>query len=222
VYSQRRTGERLWYVLAEDLRTIVERDPSVRSHVEALWHPALPALWGHRVAHLFHRKGRRLTARTVMTVARAITGVEIHPGAVLGRRVFIDHGAAVVIGETAMVGDDVTIYHQVTLGAVGWWHDNRRGAGERRHPVIGSRVVLGANATVLGPVTVGNGALIGAQALILEDVPPGARALAPAARISNQQAPLSLIRTSSGAPAGPARLTRATWRGNVRRSREIR
>ena len=173
----------LWSVLAEDLRTIVQRDPSVRGTIEALWHPALPALWGHRVAHLLHRGGYRLTARTVMTLARAVTGVEIHPGARLGRRVFIDHGAAVVIGETAVVGDDVTMYHQVTLGAVGWWQDIRRAPGARRHPVIGSGVLLGTNASVLGPVTIGDGAVIGAQALVLRDVPAGARALAPVAQV---------------------------------------
>ncbi|MFD8492432.1 serine O-acetyltransferase EpsC [Amycolatopsis sp. NPDC059657] len=168
-------------ILAEDLRTVVERDPSVRHRGEAFLHPALPAVWTHRVAHLLHRKGLRLTARFLMVLVRAFTGVEIHPGAVLGRRVFVDHGAAVVIGETARIGDDVTIYHQVTLGAVGWWRDNKRAEGERRHPVIGARVVLGTNATVLGPVTVGDDAVIGAQALVVDDVPARALALAPAA-----------------------------------------
>ncbi|WP_420709958.1 serine O-acetyltransferase EpsC [Streptomyces sp. NRRL S-340] len=158
-------------LLAEDVRTIVERDPSVRTVAEALLHPALPALGVHRVAHLLHGRGARLTARALMTCARALTGTEIHPGATLGRRVLIDHGAAVVIGETAVVGDDVTIYHQVTLGAVGWWRDNRRLPGERRHPVIGSGAVLGAGATVLGPVDIGDRAVIGAQALVLTDVP---------------------------------------------------
>lgn len=187
------TGDRanrplgLLRTLAEDLRTVVERDPSVRNRVEALLHPALPAVWAHRVAHLLHRRGLRLSARLLMVLARGFTGVEIHPGAALGRRVFIDHGAAVVIGETAVVGDDVTIYHQVTLGAVGWWHDNRRAEGERRHPVVGAGVVLGANATVLGPVTVGDGAVIGAQALVIKNVPAGARALAPAAVVPQRQ-----------------------------------
>lgn len=184
--------DRFLPVLAEDLRTIVERDPSVRTRVEALWHPALPAVWGHRVAHLLHRKGRRLAARTVMTLARAVTGVEIHPGAVLGHRVFIDHGAAVVIGETAVVGDDVTIYHQVTLGAVGWWRDNCRPPGERRHPAVGDGVVLGASCTVLGPVTVGDGAVIGAHALVISDVPAGARALAPVASVKAEP-PLATV-----------------------------
>lgn len=165
----------------EDLRTIVERDPSVLTRAEALLHPALPALWGHRIAHRLHASGRRLLARLLMTVARAITGVEIHPGAVLGRRVFIDHGAGVVIGETAVVGDDVTIYHQVTLGAVGWWRDNERPPSARRHPVVGAGVVLGTGATVLGPVTVGDRAVVGAHALVVGDLPAGARALAPRA-----------------------------------------
>ncbi|WP_220503867.1 serine O-acetyltransferase EpsC [Microbispora sp. H13382] len=177
--SDRDRPERLLRLLAEDLRTIVERDPSVRDRKEALLHPVLPALWLHRVAHRLHRRGRRLPARLLMLLARAVTGVEIHPGAVLGRRVFVDHGAAVVIGETAVVGDDVTVYHQVTLGAVGWWRDNRRADGERRHPAIGARVVLGVGATVLGPVRVGDDAVIGARALVLHDVPAGARALAP-------------------------------------------
>ncbi|GGQ05328.1 hypothetical protein GCM10010140_39450 [Streptosporangium pseudovulgare] len=170
--------------LEEDLRTIVERDPSIRNRREALLHPALPAMWLHRVAHRLYRRDRRLVARSLMLLARGFTGVEIHPGAVLGRRVFVDHGSAVVIGETAVVGDDVTIYHQVTLGAVGWWRDNRRAGGERRHPVIGDRVVLGVGATVLGPVHVGDDAVIGARALVLGDVPAGARALAPVRAVS--------------------------------------
>ncbi|MDI3423777.1 serine O-acetyltransferase EpsC [Streptomyces luteolus] len=167
--------------LGEDLRVVVERDPSMRSRTEALWHPALPALWTHRLAHRLHRRGLRKSARILAYCARRATGVEIHPGAVLGRRVFIDHGAAVVIGETAVVGDDVTLYHQVTLGAVGWWNDVRRPEGERRHPVVGHHVVLGTNATVIGPVTVGDHAVVGAQALVTKDVPAGARVFAPTA-----------------------------------------
>lgn len=169
--------------LREDLRVVIERDPSIRSRREALLHPALPALWTHRVAHRLHRRGHRITARLLAYGARRATGVEIHPGAELGRRVFIDHGAAVVIGETAQVGDDVTIYHQVTLGAVGWWSDVKRPEGERRHPCVGNGVVLGTNATVLGPVTIADHAVIGAQALVNKDVPAYARVLAPTAVI---------------------------------------
>ncbi|MFJ8921599.1 serine O-acetyltransferase [Streptomyces sp. LamerLS-316] len=168
----------------EDLAVIVARDPSTRTRAEALLHPALPALWAHRVAHVLHTRGHRHSARFLAYVARAVTGgIEIHPAASLGRRVFIDHGAAVVIGETARVGDDVTIFHQVTLGAVGWWRDGRREPGARRHPVLGDRVVIGTNAIVLGPVTVGDDALVGAGSLVLTDVPPGARVMAPAAEI---------------------------------------
>ncbi|WP_280702976.1 serine O-acetyltransferase EpsC [Kitasatospora sp. GP82] len=170
----------------EDLCVVLERDPSVRSRLEALWHPALPALWTHRLAHPLYRRGFRLLARTMARVARRTTGVEIHPGAALGRRVFIDHGAAVVIGETARVGDDVTVYHQVTLGAVGWWRDRDRPEGERRHPVVGNGVVLGTNATVLGPVTVGDRAIVGAQSLVLEDVPAFAQVCAPTAVIRSR------------------------------------
>ncbi|WP_371480628.1 serine O-acetyltransferase EpsC [Kitasatospora sp. NBC_00315] len=171
----------IFRTMREDLRVVVERDPSIRNAAEALWHPALPALWAHRVAHRLYRRGLRMTARLVAYGARRSTCVEIHPGAVLGRRVFIDHGAAVVIGETAVVGDDVTIFHQVTLGAVGWWNDNNRPEGERRHPVIGDGVVLGTGATVLGPVSVGDHAIIGAMALVTKDVRAGARVYAPAA-----------------------------------------
>lgn len=168
-------------MLLEDVRTVVARDPSIHTVREALLHPALPALVTHRVAHRIHQRGWRILARLAMLLARAITGAEVHPGAVLGRRVFIDHGCGVVIGETAVVGDDVTIYHQVTLGAVGWRRDALRAVGERRHPVVGDAVVIGANATVLGPVVVGAHAVIGAQALVIDDVPAGARALAPVA-----------------------------------------
>lgn len=168
----------------EDWDTVVERDPSIRGKAEALLHPALTALWVHRVAHRLHRRGLRVPARALMLAVRGWTGVEIHPGARLGRRVFIDHGTAVVIGETATIGDDVTLYHQVTLGAVGWWRDNNRPDGERRHPEVGDRVVLGVNATVLGPVRVGDDAVIGAQALVITDIPNGARVLAPTATTS--------------------------------------
>ncbi|WP_432149310.1 serine O-acetyltransferase EpsC [Streptomyces sp. bgisy029] len=175
------TTPRLFAVLREDLAVVVTRDPSVRGRKEAILHPALTALWAHRIAHRMHGRGMRIPARLLARWARRVTAVEIHPGAVLGRRVFIDHGAGVVVGETAVVGDDVTMYHQVTLGAVGWWSDNKRPEGDRRHPVVGSGVILGANATVLGPVTVGDRAVIGAQALVNKNVPGGARVLAPTA-----------------------------------------
>ncbi|MPY31555.1 serine acetyltransferase [Streptomyces adustus] len=187
----------------EDLSVIVERDPSIRTRAEALLHPALPALWTHRLAHALYTRGHRQLARILAYLARAVTGgIEIHPGATLGRRVFIDHGAAVVIGETARVGEDVTIFHQVTLGAVGWWRDGHRDPGARRHPVVGDRVVLGTNAIVLGPVTIGDDALVGAGSLVLGDVPSGARVMAPTAEIVRPLSPAD--REEADRPLSPA------------------
>lgn len=166
----------------EDLTVVVTRDPATANRVEAMLHPSLPALWTYRIAHVLHEDGHRLTARVLSVAGRlASGGIEIHPGAQLGRRVFIDHGTGVVIGETAVVGDDVTIYQQVTLGAVGWWRDNRRAPGQRRHPRLGDRVVVGAHAIVLGPVDIGADAVIGAQALVVTNVAAGEHLIAPVA-----------------------------------------
>lgn len=177
----------------------MERDPSMRSRTEALLHPGLVAIWGYRVAHPLHRRGLRRTARLLSVVTRlASGGIEIHPGARIGRGFFIDHGAGVVIGETAVIGDGVTIFHQVTLGSVGWWHDRRRPDGARRHPEVGDRVVIGAGAMLLGPITVGPDTVIGAQALVIDDVPGRSRVLAPVARAQRRPA-----RPTTGR-AGPA------------------
>lgn len=166
--------------ITADLDMVMDRDPSILSRSEALLHPTVIAIWGWRVSHLLHLRGHRRSARLVMVVARLLTGgIEIHPGATIGRGFFIDHGAGVVIGETVVIGDDVTIFHQVTLGAVGWWHDNQRPEGSRRHPKLGDRVVVGANATLLGPITVGHDSVVGAQALVIRDVPADSRVLAP-------------------------------------------
>ncbi len=166
--------------ITADLDMVLDRDPSIESRSEALLHPTVIAIWGYRVSHWLHLRGHRRGARLVMVVARLLTGgIEIHPGAQIGRGFFIDHGAGVVIGETVVIGDDVTIFHQVTLGAVGWWHDNQRPEGSRRHPKLGDRVVVGANATLLGPITVGHDSVVGAQALVIRDVPADSRVLAP-------------------------------------------
>ncbi len=181
------SAARWWRAAADDLRVVRERDPSIGSRTEALLHPALPAIWTHRVAHRLYRRGLRRTARLLANLARVwCGGVEIHPGARIGRGFFIDHGAGVVIGETAVIGDDVTIFQQVTLGSTGWWHDRRRPAEARRHPEIGDRVVLGANSTVLGPITVGHDSVIGAQALVIRDVPAGSRVLGPVAALAHR------------------------------------
>jgi serine O-acetyltransferase len=162
--------------MREDVAVVVERDPSVCGTAEALLSPHLPALWLHRVAHVAYVRDHRVLARMIFLAGRqASGGIEIHPGATIGRRLFIDHGVATVIGETAVIGDDVTLYHQVTLGALGWWRDKRRPRGERRHPLLGDRVVVGANSAILGPVSIGADARIGAHTVVTDDVPPGAR-----------------------------------------------
>lgn len=180
-------------VLREDIRVVRERDPAVRTWAEALLASHLPALWLHRAAHRLHRRGHRVPARLLTLVGRYVSGgVDIHPGARIGRRLFIDHGSGVVIGEQAVVGDDVTVYQHVTLGAVGWWRDIRRPPGERRHPVIGDRVVLGVGASVLGPVEVGDDCVIGAHALVLADVPPKSRVRAARSTVDTREPTIDL------------------------------
>ena len=153
----------------EDLRAAADRDPAVRSHLElALCYPGLHAIWIHRLAHrMWANPALRLPARLLSQLNRSITGIEIHPGAVIGRRFFIDHGMGVVIGETAEVGDDVMLYHGVTLGG-------RSLQRVKRHPTLCDGVTVGAGARILGPITVGAGAQIGANSVVVRDVPAGA------------------------------------------------
>jgi serine O-acetyltransferase len=159
----------------EDVRTVRAKDPATRSNLEVLLYPHIHALWTYRVAHRLWLRGHRFVPRAMSLLARCVSGIEIHPGARIGRRFFIDHGTAVVIGETAVIGNDVMLYHQVTLGSVGWWIDLRRPAGARRHPIVEDGVIIGTGVSVLGQVTVGAGARIGAHAVILRDIPPGTR-----------------------------------------------
>ncbi|MGN6752833.1 MAG: serine O-acetyltransferase [Intrasporangium sp.] len=155
--------------LAEDVSGAIERDPAAGSRLEVvLTSPGLHAVWGHRAAHaLWNLPGGRLPARLLATGVRFATGVEIHPAARIGRRFFIDHGMGVVIGETAEVGDDVMVYHGVTLGG-------RSMARIKRHPTVGNRVTIGAGARVLGPVDVGDDVQIGANSVVVKDIPSGA------------------------------------------------
>ncbi|MBD0744122.1 serine O-acetyltransferase EpsC [Streptomyces sp. CBMA152] len=169
---------RIRAVLAEDVATVLAKDPAARSRAEVLLYPHIHALWTYRIAHRLWNRGHRVSARALSLLARAVSGIEIHPGARIGRRFFVDHGTAVVIGETVRIGDDVMLYHQVTLGSVGWWKDLRRPSGARRHPVIGDRVVIGTGASVLGPVTVGADSRIGAHSVVLDDLPPRSRVVA--------------------------------------------
>lgn len=153
----------------EDLAAAQREDPAARSKLEvAIIYSGLHAIWMYRVAHwMWGKPGLRFSSRLLSQIARFLTGIEIHPGATIGRRFFIDHGMGVVIGETAIIGDDVLIYHQVTLGG--------RARGRfKRHPTIGNRVLIGAGAKVIGDITVGDDAKIGANALVVKDVAPGA------------------------------------------------
>jgi serine O-acetyltransferase len=164
--------------LREDIACILERDPAARSVWEVLTcYPGLHALVLHRQAHFFWVHGWRWLGRFTSHVGRFLTGIEIHPGAVMGRGVFIDHGMGVVIGETAEVGDGCTIYQGVTLGGTSLTK------GAKRHPTLGRGVIVGASSQVLGGFTVGDGARIGSSAVVVKAVPPGATAVGNPARI---------------------------------------
>jgi serine O-acetyltransferase len=164
--------------LRDDIACILERDPAARSRWEVLTcYPGLHALVMHRWANLAWRHGFRWPARFISHLARFLTGIEIHPGATIGRRVFIDHGMGVVIGETAEIGDECTIYQGVTLGGTSL------AKGAKRHPTLGRGVIVGANSQVLGGFTVGDGARIGSGAVVVKPVPPGATAVGNPARV---------------------------------------
>lgn len=153
--------------LRAELDSVLARDPAARTRWEvALLYSGVHAVWAHRVSHWLWRKGARFPARALSQLVRSSTGIEIHPAARLGARLFIDHGSGVVIGETAEVGDDVTLYHGVTLGGTS------AGTG-KRHPTVGDRVTIGAGAKILGPVSIGSGSRIGANAVLLRSVPEG-------------------------------------------------
>jgi serine O-acetyltransferase len=164
--------------LREDIGVVFERDPAARSTWEVLTcYPGLHALVWHRlVSHRLWRANLRWLARWLAHWGRFLTGIEIHPGATLGRRVFIDHGMGVVIGETAVIGDDCTLYHGVTLGGTSW----NKG---KRHPTLERGVVVGAGAKILGPITIGAEAKIGSNAVVVREIPPGATAVGIPARI---------------------------------------
>lgn len=158
----------IWCLLREDVACVVERDPAARSRFE-VWtlYPGVHAVAVHRFSHALWQRGWRYLPRLMSFLARAFTNVDIHPGAHIGRRFFIDHGAGVVIGETAEIGNDSTLYHGVTLGGTSW-------SAGKRHPTIGNGVVVGAGAKILGPITIGNGARVAANSVVIDEVPAGA------------------------------------------------
>jgi len=168
---------KLFKLIKEDFSNVKRNDPALHSTFERFFnYPGLWALLFHRIAHWFYMKGLRFIPRFISAVGMFLTMIDIHPGATIGRRVFIDHGVGVVIGETAIVGDDVIIYQQVTLGGV-------RTSKDKRHPSIGNNVVVGAGAKVLGNITIGDGAKIGANSVVLKDVPMMATAIGIPARV---------------------------------------
>ena len=168
--------------LKEEIAIVFERDPAARNTWEVITcYPGFHALLVHRVAHRLWRARLRWLARLTSHVGRFLTGIEIHPGASIGRRFFIDHGMGVVIGETAEIGDDCTLYHGVTLGGTSW----NKG---KRHPPLGNGVVVGAGAKILGPITVGDGARVGSNAVVVKSVPPGATAIGIPAHIVEKEA----------------------------------
>ena len=150
--------------IKEDLETVLRRDPAARNKLEVfLTYPGVHAVWNYRISHWLWQRNIKLLARMFSNRARRRTGIEIHPGATIGRRFFIDHGIGVVIGETANIGDDVMLYHNVTLGA-------RRFATGKRHPTIGNRVIIGAGAKILGPVNIADDARVSYNSVVIEDV----------------------------------------------------
>jgi serine O-acetyltransferase len=166
--------------IREDIASVFDRDPAARTAFEVLTcYPGVHARLFHRVSNKLWRMGLKWLARFVSHFARWFTGIEIHPGATIGRRFFIDHGMGVVIGETAEIGDDVTLYHGVTLGGTSW----KEG---KRHPTLGNGVVVGAGAKILGPIHVGDNVKIGSNAVVVKDVPAGATAAGIPARILDE------------------------------------
>lgn len=157
----------LWHSLQDDVRCVFGRDPAARNVLEVVTiYPGVHALFAHRIAHRLWHRGWRYAARLLSFMARLTTDIDIHPGASIGRRFFIDHGCGVVIGETAEIGDDVTLYHGVTLGGTTW-------NPGKRHPTLESGVIVGAGAKILGPITIGRNARVAANSVVIEDVSAG-------------------------------------------------
>jgi len=173
----------MWERFKEDIRTIKERDPAAKNLVEIfLCYPGLHAIWFHRIAHFLYEEGWYTTARLVSHFNRWFTGIEIHPGAKIGRRLFIDHGMGVVIGETSEIGDDCLIYKGVVLGGTTLER-------KKRHPTLGNRVIIGSNSTVLGAITIGDGARIGSGSVVVKSVPAGATVVGVPGRIVESLTP---------------------------------
>ena len=168
----------MFYKIKKDIEYIMEKDPAARSKLEVfLLYPSIHARIAHMISHFLYNKKLFFLARLISQLARTLTGIEIHPGAILGEAILIDHGMGVIIGETAVVGDRITIYHGTTLGGTG----NEKGI--KRHPTVGNDVIIGSGAKVLGNINIGSNSKIGANAVVLEDVPEGATVVGIPARV---------------------------------------
>lgn len=173
----------MWQRIREDIQTIKERDPAAKNYLEILLcYPGLHAIWLHRIAHFFYRRHWFTLARLISHFNRSLTGIEIHPGARIGRRLFIDHGMGVVIGETSEIGDDCLIYKGVVLGGTTL-------EKKKRHPTLGNRVIVGSNATILGAITIGDGARIGSGSVVVKSVPPSVTVVGVPGRIVETMTP---------------------------------
>jgi serine O-acetyltransferase len=174
----------------QEIEAVLRRDPAARNSLEVwLSYPGFHALVHHRLAHRLWKSGWRMTARLISALSRHITGVEIHPAAKVGRGVFIDHGMGVVVGETAEIGDNVTLYQGVTLGGLAPSVDSHLQVDVKRHPTLGEGVIVGAGAQILGPFTIGAGARIGGNAVVVEQVPPGVTVVGIPARVVSRSRP---------------------------------
>ncbi len=188
--------------LAKEIDTILARDPAARSRWEvALVYPGFHAVLAYRAANWLWNRGFRLLARMLSQIARFLTGIEIHPGAKIGRDLFIDHGMGVVIGETAEIGDGVTLYHGVTLGGVAPSENSAAQVDKKRHPTLKDRVIVGAGAQILGPIIIGEDAKIGANAVVVNDVPAGVLAVGVPAKVAGAR-PASAEFAAYGIPDG--------------------
>ncbi len=183
----------MFNTIREEIQGIMARDPAARSTLEViLCYPGFHAVIAHRLSSWLWRHGWRVFGRAVSQLGRFLTGIEIHPGANIGKRFFVDHGMGVVVGETAEIGDDVTLYHDVTLGGVSPAVDSERQRNQKRHPTLEDSVIVGSGAQILGPITIGKGARVGANSVVTKDVPNAATVVGIPGR--------AVVRSSAGDP----------------------
>lgn len=183
-FKKYKGGINIFKIIKLEMDNILAKDPAVKNKFEALLYPSLHAVINYRAAHYLYKKRFFFLARLISQISRFFTGIEIHPGATIGKRNLFDHGMGIVIGETAVIGNDCTIYHGVTLGGIA----GITGKNKKRHPTIGNNVSVGTGAKILGNITIGNNAKIGANSVVLKDVPNNAVAVGIPARIITKDA----------------------------------